>query len=274
MKQYIFEARGRPGGPEQVGRLDMRAAAAGRSASLCFYGDIVSAAWAAWDDTDKCPQDISDFMSGLAPTEPLDIYFNCGGGDAFAGIAIHNILKRHAGAKRGIVDGLAASSASVILMACDEIIVNTGGQVMVHKPWSWTAGNARDMREAADMLDGIEGSMIDVYMTKALNGVARETVAALVDAETWMDGEEARQYFDVAVGDRPAAAASASLCYSRYRNMPASLAAEVPPEGPAPEPPAGPEEPPEKPAGDIGIDLSLADSYIAILNTYKEDNEQ
>lgn len=250
MKQFDFTARG-DGKP--AGRLEMRAAVSGKPASLAFYGDIVSAEWDAWDDTDKCPQAIADFMQGLDPAEPLDVYFNSGGGDVWAGIAIHSILKRHTGHKQGFVDGLAASIASVILMACDDITVNTGAQIMVHKPWCWTAGNSDELLDMAGKLENAEAGMLDIYMTRAQDGVTRETLAGLLKAETWMTGEQAQEYFTVAVEDAPAAAASASGYYPQYRNMPKGIRVA--------ENEALPAEPQNTDDG-LPLRLGLADAFI------------
>ena len=248
-KLFEFVARDKNGQLQRVGRVEMRNAADGKPAQMNFYGDIVSDSWGVWFDEDKCPQDIADFVAGLTPDEPLDIYFNSGGGDVFAGIAIHNILKRHQGHKRGLVDGLAASIASVILMACDEIIVHIGAQIMIHKPWSRAAGNADDFRALAERLDGAEESIIDIYMTRTLEGVERDALADMMRAEKWMSGSEAADIFEVQTLDSEAVAASASLYYARYKNMPEGLKiAQAPQEAVAPAQDA--QEEPESPQAD------------------------
>ena len=118
---------------ENVGFMQIKDAAAG-GVELYIYGDIVSSAWDKWTSEDTCPQDITDFLNGIDNNAELTVYFNSCGGDVFAGIGIYNILKRHKGHITGIVDGIAASIASVILMACDDIVVSTGAQIMIHKP--------------------------------------------------------------------------------------------------------------------------------------------
>ena len=85
---------------------------------LYIYGDIVSAESDRWSAEDVCPQSISDFLQSIEKDEDITLYVNSGGGDVFAGIGIYNILQRHTGKITGIVEGLAASIASVILMAC------------------------------------------------------------------------------------------------------------------------------------------------------------
>ena len=122
----------RSGKIENVGYLDLEQDEEQSRCSLYFYGDIVSATWESmWYEEDRCPQDIADFLNQLDGYEDIDIYFNSGGGDVFAGLAIYNQLKRYDGHKVGYVDGMAASIASVIMFACDELHFATGAQAMI-----------------------------------------------------------------------------------------------------------------------------------------------
>lgn len=222
LKTKRYDMKGtRNGKVEARGYIDMKATDTG--AELYLYGDIVDDELVAAYFGGTCPQAIADFVNGLNPNAPVTIYFNSPGGDVFAGLAIQNILKRHAGKKTGQVDGMAASIASVILMACDEIVVNTGAQIMVHDPWTYVQGNARTLREVADQLDQAKESILDVYMTKTREGVSRDQVAGLMEAETWMRGEKAAEYFDLGVKDAPAAAAAVSVLFGSYKNLPDDL---------------------------------------------------
>lgn len=222
-KRYDMKAT-RQGKVEVRGYIEMQAT--GTGAELYLYGDIVDDELTAACFGGHCPQAIAEFVDGLNPNAPMTIYFNSPGGDVFAGLAIQNILKRHAGKKTGVVDGMAASIASVILMGCDEIVVNTGAQIMVHDPWAYAAGNSRDLREVADQLDNAKESMLDVYMGKAREGVTREQIADLLSAETWMRGERAAEYFELSTKEAPAAAAAASSLFGSYKNLPEELKAE------------------------------------------------
>lgn len=222
LKTKRYDMKGtRNGKVEARGYIDMKATDTG--AELYLYGDIVDDELVAAYFGGTCPQAIADFVNGLNPNAPVTIYFNSPGGDVFAGLAIQNILKRHAGKKTGQVDGMAASIASAILMGCDEIVVNTGAQIMVHDPWTYVQGNARTLREVADQLDQAKESILDVYMTKTREGVSRDQVAGLMEAETWMRGEKAAEYFDLGVKDAPAAAAAVSVLFGSYKNLPDDL---------------------------------------------------
>lgn len=202
------------------------------AADLYFYGDIVSDSWQSyWYDEDKCPQDVADLLNSIEKNAALNIYINSGGGDAFGGIAIYNLLKRHSGQKTVHVDALAASVASVIAMAGDRIIIPRTAQLMVHKPWGYQVGNADEMRKAADALDACQESIMAVYMENAAEGVDRETIEALVNAETWLTGERAAQYFNIEVEEGVnVAACCGSAYFNRYKNMPETLAQDEAPE--------------------------------------------
>ena len=124
-----------------------------------------------WYEEDRCPQDIADFLNQLDGYEDIDIYFNSGGGDVFAGLAIYNQLKRYDGHKVGYVDGMAASIASVIMFACDELHFATGAQAMIHKPLCMAYGNADDFKAVIKQLNLCEDSILDVYMEHVQEGV-------------------------------------------------------------------------------------------------------
>ena len=188
---------------------------------LYIYGDIVSSGWDVWSDEDTFPQKIADFMSQIDDAAPLTVYINSGGGDVFAGIAIHSILRRHSGPKKGVVDALAASIASVILMACDEIVVNSGAQIMIHKPSTVAWGNADDFRRLICELDKCQQSITEIYMSRVKDGVTEDQITEMINAETWMNGAEAQDVFDLTVDERHAMVACASAF--SYRHKPADI---------------------------------------------------
>ena len=171
----------RSGKVENVGYLDLEQDEEQSRCSLYFYGDIVSATWESmWYEEDRCPQDIADFLNQLDGYEDIDIYFNSGGGDVFAGLAIYNQLKRYDGHKVGYVDGMAASIASVIMFACDELHFATGAQAMIHKPLCMAYGNADDFKAVIKQLNLCEDSILDVYMEHVQEGVTRDKIQSLI----------------------------------------------------------------------------------------------
>lgn len=209
---------------ENVGFMQIQNAAVGGGTELYIYGDIVSSTWDAWCAEDVCPQDIADFMNQIEADAELTVYINSDGGDVFAGIAIHSILSRHTGHKKGIVDGIAASIASVILMACDEIVMSSGAQLMIHKPsTAFAYGNADDFRDLIERLDKAQGSITEIYMQNVKEGVTEEDITEKINAETWLNAEEAAEIFDIAVEERPVMAACVGWMADSYKHKPKGM---------------------------------------------------
>lgn len=200
------------------GRIDYNNSA-GKN-ELYFYGDIVSSEWDVWSSEDKCPQSVADLLKEIANDSELNIYINSGGGDVHAGIAIYSQLKRRSGKNIVHIDGLAASIASVIAMAGDEIRMSKSAQFMIHKPWSACWGNADEMRKTAEVLDICQQSIMDIYMDNVAEGIDRATIENMMNSETWLTGEQAAQYFNIDVYDAPAVAACVSDYFKHYKNMP------------------------------------------------------
>lgn len=204
------------------------------SADIYFYGDIVGSEWDKWEDTDTCPTDVLNILDQVKGAKSLNIYVNSGGGSVFAGLAIYNMLKRHGAHKTVHVDGLAASIASIIALAGDEVIIPSNAFMMIHKPWVMSVGNANDLRKAADDLDRIEQGIMNIYAENLREGVDVAEIQTMVNAETWLTGEEASQYFNVKVTEEVQAAAYLGDSVKNYRNTPDQIKQQ--PQEPTPEP--------------------------------------
>lgn len=192
------------------------------SADLYFYGDIVSDWWGAWNDADQYPEAIRDFLKAQ-DGKALNIYINSGGGSVFAGLAIYNMLLRHKGFKTVYVDGMAASIASVIALAGDRVVIPSNAFIMIHKPWSICDGNAGDFRKMAEDLDAVESGIMNVYKDHLLDGVDIADIQRMVDAETWLNGEEAAKYFNIEVTAAKEYAAKVTETVSGYGNVPKEI---------------------------------------------------
>lgn len=118
----------------------------------------------------------------------INLHIHSPGGDVFDGIAIYNLLKNHPANVTVYIDGLAASMASVIAMAGNEVIMPENAMMMIHKPWGIQGGDAEDMRKYADLLDKVENTLIPAYATKT--GKTPEELAEMLSAETWLNGKE------------------------------------------------------------------------------------
>lgn len=129
-----------------------------------------------------------DMMKELGKVSALDIYINSPGGSVFDGIAIYNQIKRFDGEKVVHVDGIAASIASIIAMAGDEIRIADNGMFMIHDPWGMAVGTADEMRKNADSLDQVRDVLLETYVAKT--GGKREQISDWMSSETWMNADE------------------------------------------------------------------------------------
>jgi ATP-dependent protease ClpP protease subunit len=120
---------------------------------------------------------------------PVTVKINSPGGDMFEGIAIYNLLREHSAKVTVDVMGWAASAASIIAMAGDDIRMGLGTFMMVHNAWGIVIGNRHDMREAAKLFDGFDAAIVDIYEARAK--IDRKAIEKLMDAETFMGPSEA-----------------------------------------------------------------------------------
>lgn len=190
--------------------------AAENAAELVIYGDITADDGSRFSADDVCPSMIVRALNECKAVQRLDIYINSGGGDVFAGLAIYNRLKAHGAYKVVHIDGLAASIASVIALAGDEIIMPENAFMMIHKAWSLCIGNADDFREVADRLETIEGSLVGIYDENAAEEVGAEEIREKMSAETWLTAAEAAELFPkITIAEAVKAAACATdMCYN------------------------------------------------------------
>lgn len=117
------------------------------------------------------------------------VQVNSPGGDMFEGIAIYNMLRQHPAKVTVHVMGWAASAASILAMAGDEIVMGLGTFMMVHNAWGVVIGNRHDMRTSADLFDGFDSAIADIYEARTLGD--RKSIEKLMDAETFMGPSEA-----------------------------------------------------------------------------------
>lgn len=119
----------------------------------------------------------------------ITVEVNSPGGDFFEGVAIYNMLRAHKGKVTVRVLGLAASAASVIAMAGDEVLIGKAGFLMVHNAWVMAVGNRHDLTEAATTMETFDSAMASVYADRA--GVDVKSASAWMDSETWFSGADA-----------------------------------------------------------------------------------
>jgi len=124
--------------------------------------------------------------------KPVRVQINSPGGDLMEGIAIYNLLRAHKAKVTVEVLGWAASSASIIAMAGDEIVMGLGTFMMVHNCWGAVLGNRHDLREGADLFESFDSAITDIY--EARTGGARDEIVKLVDGETVMEPAKALKH--------------------------------------------------------------------------------
>lgn len=177
-----------------------------KTANINIYGDITSY---PWTEKDVSAYNLSKEIEGLE-VEQINVYLNSYGGEVAEGIAIYNSLKRHKAAVKTVCDGMACSIASVIFMAGDERIMNNASLLMIHNAWTYTSGNADQLRKEADDLDKISNLSVKAYMEHI--NISEEELKALLDAETFLSPEEALEYgfATTIIGDKKSDKASQS----------------------------------------------------------------
>lgn len=132
-----------------------------------------------------------DFIRDLARVDApeIELHVNSQGGDVYEGLPIYNAIREHPARVTTVVDGIAASIASVIAVAGDWVVMNAGSRLMIHEASMWTGGNAAELGRQAATLDAISDDIAGIYVRKAGGSVAywRD----LMRAETWFGAQEA-----------------------------------------------------------------------------------
>lgn len=158
-----------------------------------------------------------------ADGRPITISVDSYGGDALQGIAIHNILSRYQGKKRAVVEGVAASAASLFPLAADERIMPSNAFVMIHNAWGGAIGSADDMREQAELLERISAAYRKTYANAT--ALTDDEIEEFMRAETWFDGEQSilTGFATIMTEPRDIKASVRSLPLDRFMNVPQSL---------------------------------------------------
>ena len=135
---------------------------------------------------------ISQIKSAGENVSIITLRINSEGGDVFEALAMYNYLKQHRAKVRVYIDGLCASAASVVMCAGDKVYMPSNALIMIHNPMSYAAGDSEELREMASILDKIRENIINVYVGKS--NLGHDEIAALMDAETWINATDAQSY--------------------------------------------------------------------------------
>ena len=150
-----------------------------------IYGDMVSYKWDAQDVT---AYDLAKDLQESKASK-VNVYIDSYGGETSIGMAVYNALKRHEAEVTTYCDGFACSAASLAFMAGDKRVMNKASLLMIHNAWTFTAGNAKELRKEADDLDKISETAARTY--KEYVSISEDELNNLLDAESWIKPEQA-----------------------------------------------------------------------------------
>lgn len=162
-----------------------------------FYinGEIVQNESSKYSVDDVCPTDLKQFIDGLPEGEDIELQFSSLGGDVLGGLQICSMISdaRKNGHKSiANVTSIAASMASVIACACDELNLYEGAFLMCHLPWTMAIGNSNDLQKEIATLEQMKKSMVKFYKTKF--DMTDDEIDDMLEKETWIDSDNYTEY--------------------------------------------------------------------------------
>ncbi len=175
---------------------------------IIIYAPIGDDYWG--DGSMVSAKNFSKELSAIPDTvNTINVRINSPGGDVFDGIAIYNRLKQHKAKKIVYIDVLAASIASIIALAGDEIKIGEGALYMIHLPWTFAMGDRTDLDNTINRLMDVEEQMLGIYAKRTK--LDRSEIRSMLEEETWMDADQAisNKFVDSKVEETVAIAASA-----------------------------------------------------------------
>lgn len=184
-------------------------------ASLYIY-DVIDSYWGV------SALGVIDAIAQAGDAEVLHVYINSPGGDVFEGRAIMAALNRFKGKTVAHIDSLCASAATSIALACNEVEMTEGAFFMIHNASGMAWGDKTAMRETADLLEKIEGSIVNDYKEKT--GKEESQIVDWMNAETWFTAAEALEHgFVDRIADAPAAKTKNTWNLAAFAKAPQSL---------------------------------------------------
>ena len=154
-------------------------------ADLYIYGDITAY---EWDESDVSAFGFKQDLDNLGNVSEINVHINSLGGSTFQGLAIYNLLKQHKANINTYIDGIAASSASIIAMAGNKIFMPKTSLIMIHNCWTYAIGNAKELRKTAEDMDKIAMAYKEAYLSKIK--ISEEELTKLLDEETYLTADE------------------------------------------------------------------------------------
>lgn len=159
---------------------------------IYIYSDIDNS-W--WDDDAMSADKFRKELEAHKDAKQINLYINSMGGSVSEGVAIFNQIRRRSAKVTAYIDGFACSIASVIPMAADEVVMSENSMLMIHNPWTFAAGNSKDLRKIADDLDKVrDGCIVTAYKAKCGDKITDEQLTELLDNETYLTAAECLEY--------------------------------------------------------------------------------
>ncbi len=184
--QYVMKISGGKTDDNSVGRL-------------YIYEDVAPDGFDIWSGERIVSETSEGFirnrLAELDGVERLEVHISSRGGDVMTGFNLYSQIKAFdCPEKVAFIDGVAASVATVIAMACEKVIISDVGMMIIHNAWSCVKGNAEDMRRAADELDKISGLARDAYIGHAGGKLSEDICKKMMDEETALSPVECLTY--------------------------------------------------------------------------------
>lgn len=157
-------------------------------AEILIYGSIGF----SWYEDSISANSFVEALKALPDTiNEIDVRINSPGGDVFEGWVIYNRLKQHKAKITTHIDGMAASIASIIMLAGDTIIMGEGAQIMIHNAWTFAGGNSRELDAVSNRLQEIDQQLISAYAKKTK--LSRDEISGYMEKETWFNADLAME---------------------------------------------------------------------------------
>lgn len=167
---------------------------------LNLSGELIPSDWAedyrrwGYQSGFYCPDDVRKAIEDLDPGEELLLEINSIGGSVFAGNEIYALLEGCTNPTRAVIQSMAASAASYMIMPCDRIEIHLPAQLMIHRASTIAWGNAEDLQQAQQMLDTTDNSILDTYCRRCGDRCSREELETMMENETYIGSADALRY--------------------------------------------------------------------------------
>ena len=192
---------------------------------LNLSGELIPSRWAAiyrkygYTSGFFCPDDVRNAIENLESGEELLLEINSIGGSVVGGNEIYSLLEGCQNPTRAVIQSMAASAASYMIMPCNRIEIHLPAQLMIHRASTYAWGNSEDLQQAQQMLDVTDEAILNTYCRRCGDRVSREDLASMMENETYIGAADALRYglVDSIIGGENAAQSSL-LVASAFNN--------------------------------------------------------